>query len=74
MYCLTALGKLEGFIKQQKTLDFYRTMNAAMTVKVQYPVYSYHIPYVFIMYTTSTLSRFRGDKLELGICYDEFSE
>ena len=46
MYCLIALGKIEGFIKQQKTLDFYRTMDAAMTVKVQYPVYSYHIPYV----------------------------
>ena len=46
MYCLTALGKLEVFIKQQKTLDFYRTMDAAMTVKVQYPVYPYHIPYL----------------------------
>ena len=48
MYCLTALGKLEGFIKQQKTLDFYRTVGAAMTLKVQYPVYSYHIPYVVL--------------------------
>ena len=76
MYCLTALGKLEGFIKQQKRLDFYRTMDVAMTVKVQYPLYPYHIPYVFhhVLYTTPTLSRFRGDKLELGICYDECSE
>ena len=47
MCCLSALGKLEGFIKQQKTLDFYRNVDAAMTVKSQYPVYIYHIPYVF---------------------------
>ena len=51
MYCLTALGKLEGFITQQKTLDFYRNVDAAMTVKSQYPVYIYHIPYVYHMYT-----------------------
>ena len=50
LYCLTALGKLEGFIKQQKTLDFYRNVDAAMIVKSQYPVYIYHIPYVFHQY------------------------